>query len=78
MNLSHLGLEHQERIDLNLRVSNNKLHIQLNNKAKASYQLTKNPGKIVGIKFGFHGTGKVYSFQLNSGSKTLKIQDFIP
>ena len=78
VNLSHLGLEHQERIDLNLRVSNNKLHIQLNNKAKASYQLTKNPGKIVGIKFGFHGTGKVYSFQLNSGSKTLKIQDFIP
>ncbi len=78
VNLAHLGLENQEKINLNLRGSDGKLYFQLNNKAKVDYQLTENPGKIVGIKFAFHGTGKVHSFNLSSGHRTYTIKDFIP
>ncbi len=76
--LSNLGIENAAIVDLKLRVSKGIFDLKINNNKNIVDTLSFNPGKIVGVKIGFHGTGEVYSLSLKSKNGEYTMRDFLP
>lgn len=76
VDLSSLGIESNSPVNVSLKVNESVFDLTVNNNTVLNDTLSENPGKIVGIKFGFHGSGEVYSFQINSKNTTYKMTDF--
>nr|WP_319997358.1 hypothetical protein [uncultured Draconibacterium sp.] len=76
--LSDLGIENAAIVNLKLKVSNGIFDLKINNNKNIVDTLSLNPGKIVGVKIGFHGTGEVYSLSLKSGNGEYTMRDFLP
>ncbi len=76
--LGNLGIVDSNIIDLDLKVTQGIFDLAINSISAFQDTLTTNPGKIVGVKFGFHGTGEVYSFKLSSEDKIFTMSDFMP
>ncbi len=74
--LSILGIE--GAADVKIKVSKGIFKLIVNHNSTMIDTLTANPGKIVGLKFGFHGTGEVSSFKLSSGNTSYSEHDFFP
>ena len=76
--LRNLGVENSETIRLKLNVSEGILNLVVNNIPSIRDTLTVDPGKVVGVRFGFQGTGEVYSFNLKSEDNSYQMSDFFP
>ncbi len=76
--LSNLGIENAAIVDLKLRVSKGIFDLKINNNKNIVDTLSLNPGKIVGVKIQFHGTGEVYSLSLKSKNGEYTMHDFLP
>jgi len=75
--LKFLGIDHTDTIQINLNIINNFFTLHLKNNLVFSDSLRSDPGKIVGVQFGFHGTGILKEFEITADSTKYSIEDFI-
>lgn len=73
-----LGVGNTETIDLKLKVSHGIFDLAVNTNPNVNDTLTTNPGKIVGVRFEFHGTGEVYDFNIRDSKTEYSMNDFMP
>ncbi|MEZ5069905.1 MAG: hypothetical protein R2751_02785 [Bacteroidales bacterium] len=76
--LRTLGIGPSETIHLSLKVSQGILDLVVNSNPGIRESFVENPGKIVGIKFVFHGPGEVDAFRVNNAFTAYSMQDFLP
>ncbi len=76
--LRSLGVETTDTIHLKLNVSDGIFDLVVNNNSNIKDFFKVDPGKIVGIKFEFHGTGEIYDFTLKSSKTEYSMFDFMP
>lgn len=76
--LQALGLEYPGFVQVDLEVLQGEFDLTINNDQHFSDSLTMDPGKIVGVKFAFHGSGVLKSFELKSDQHHYTMSDFMP
>jgi hypothetical protein len=76
--LRNLGFEKNQDISVKLKVTDGVLNLNVNNHQNFMDTLTVNPGKIVGVQFGFHGSGQLNSFNIESETNSYSMTDFMP
>ena len=67
--LSGFGLDFEDWVTMDLKVNQNLVSLGFDNKMVFQDSLDMDPGKLVGIRYKFHGTGSVHALQIRSQDK---------
>jgi len=67
--LSGFGVDFSDWIELEVTVVNGLLEIKVNSQAVYKHTLSVDPGKLVGVRYKFHGTGAVRSLEIHSAGQ---------
>jgi len=74
--LSGFGVDFREWVRFTVAVEEGVLEITVNEKVVYQDVLSEDPGKIVGIRYKFHGTGAVRSLNIQSPGQSAYVADF--